>query len=438
MITEAAARRLRDESLELKRRVQQRLLRCVELGISEHRHQANTANTGTLLPQRDNLPSALTVIAPVNSSTALQFPVHEIFEKVRRAGESVPRYLFSVWHIASNGEDQLDVATQIVPRAFRDGRGPATMYDVPAHELVESIRTHPSNDKNLSISSSWSASIGSLDPWYSKPPGALLVVLDTSKLAPQNQVYWCGSGHLADVGVPYPEEYHVSGVVDGQAFQTVPAARVLSKYVEREYPPSSLNVRNDPAAWQNANLALAVRVGKLFNDVFALVVAVHLYSIYSPDVADATVVDGFLTAFDVSAADVADRRLEVKGSGDVSDATGETERANALLRALADRQARRWQLDEGENAKKGGELGWGGEGIGVVEREAVWGEPVEWEEPVEAEPIEEKTSEEGMNEEEMNKEPIEEEVNEEEPVEEETNEEEVVEESTWFRHYSQG
>lgn len=204
-------------------------------------------------------------------------PTRSLHEAIRQARHEVPRYLFRAWHSGSGGDARLNTEAHVTPSAFL-GKGESyTIFEVDEPELARSINLHLQNRPMKTFFSSWTPSLSmAIGMAATFAAGAHVAVIDTTLLPERNVVYCTGSQRLKGFGfLGIPGEYHVFGVVSVAAYQAVPAegfSDELGAPTVRMSPLYELSVKNA----EEERVKMAIRAGRLFNESFALVIAVYL------------------------------------------------------------------------------------------------------------------------------------------------------------------
>lgn len=145
---------------------------------------------------------------------------------------ATPRFLFRGFHSKSGGgfDPRLNSKTGVMPHAFLDGEGPASMWDVP--NLQNELTRHLLQDRDIrSHFSSWSqvfhvALIFALRINVRKPESPMIAVLDTQSMP--ERVWYTPDLHASGLAAyQYNVEYHVYGPVSGPKYHCVSVQKIL-------------------------------------------------------------------------------------------------------------------------------------------------------------------------------------------------------------------
>ncbi|KAK5746660.1 hypothetical protein LTR17_000676 [Elasticomyces elasticus] len=207
-------------------------------------------------------------------------PVHKA---LRKAAKKTPRYLFRAWSPTSGGSARLNTIDAIIPHAFLDTAGPASIDEVPLETLGNLWNGHFNTRTVPSIFSSWSQSLHFAVTRFGKP-GGHLSVLDTKQLSPHNAVAFTDDHRLKRLGVTGgPHEYLIFGVVSGECLRAVdirhfPGYAVTTPLVYDVYGllPSGVYLTEAEITKNGGELSAVIQKAKMIGGSFGLAVACHL------------------------------------------------------------------------------------------------------------------------------------------------------------------
>ncbi|KAK4949234.1 hypothetical protein LTR10_011850 [Elasticomyces elasticus] len=206
-----------------------------------------------------------------------------VHKALRKAAKKTPRYLFRAWSPTSGGNARLNTIDAIIPHAFLDTAGPASIDEVPLETLGNLWNGHFNTRTVPSIFSSWSHSLHFAVTRFGKP-GGHLSVLDTKRLAPQNAVAFTHDRGLERLGLMGgPHEYLIFGVVSGECLRSVnimhfPGYAVTTPLVYDVYglPPSGVYLTEAEIAKNGGELSAVIQKANMIGGSFGLAVACHL------------------------------------------------------------------------------------------------------------------------------------------------------------------
>lgn len=201
---------------------------------------------------------------------------HPIYEDIRKASQSVPRYLFRAWCSFSGGNAELNTVEQITPNAFYKRTAPDSIFNIAPQMFDQSIAGHLGGGPTRSYFSSWSDSIAFVMSVAVGTPNAHVAVVDTTRLPARNNIHWCGDRSLPRLGglFQYPEEYQIFGVISGEAYKAVPCQPLLQSLGEDM--EAFLSYAGVPMAFPIEGI---VEWAKLYGKDYELIVAVFVISI---------------------------------------------------------------------------------------------------------------------------------------------------------------
>ena len=225
-----------------------------------------------------------------------------MYTAIKAAGKDVPRYLFRTWSPSSGGNSALNTATQITPLAFLNKKGPESIFDVEPSELRDVINGHLSWQPIPTFFSSWSDSIAYALSAGHGVEGSHLAIVDATRLPQRNNIHWCGSPHLGQFcsAARYPEEYHIFGIITGEAYKAVridQSTALAAGPPPAPYPYYFGNIQ--PAGGSTEPDGDLIEKSKEFGKDYALVVATFLLSRQRVISTDVKLLDRLLTTLPV-------------------------------------------------------------------------------------------------------------------------------------------
>ncbi|KAH0020269.1 hypothetical protein KCU78_g6513, partial [Aureobasidium melanogenum] len=180
--------------------------------------------------------------------------------RLYEASKNVPRYLFRMWHPGSGGNAKLNTTDRVIPRAFFEGGGHKSMYDMRVEMFVDNTTRHLHNSREVvSEFSSWAAS-----PMFvfnyatTQRHTAYIAVIDTQgiQIGDRNAMFYVPDlqnifGYSKGCGPAYDKydwEYLVHGVVEGEHYRAVSFWK-LCQYGLLDHLPSLKRTVN---AWKES------------------------------------------------------------------------------------------------------------------------------------------------------------------------------------------
>jgi len=225
-----------------------------------------------------------------------------MYTAIKAAGKDVPRYLFRTWSPRSGGNSALNTATQITPLAFLNKKGPESIFNIKPSKLQAVIDSHLNGGHDPTFFSSWSDSIAYALSMGHFVEASHLAIVDTTRLPLRNNIHWCGSLHLQQFcrAACYPEEYHIFGIITGEAYKAVRIDQGTALSVGSAPMPHPYYFQNvEPAGGSTDPDGGVIEKSKEFGDDYALVVATFLLSRQRDISDDVKLLDRLLTTLAV-------------------------------------------------------------------------------------------------------------------------------------------
>ncbi|KAI6801535.1 hypothetical protein KC361_g1706 [Hortaea werneckii] len=210
----------------------------------------------------------------------------ETKRSVQEAMKHTPRYMFRYWNNdadrPSGGFRGLNTVNAITPLAYLRGRGSDSIYDLTREDLTRMVDMHLTGRHHmLTELSSWASSLAvCFGMARGNPAHGYISIIDTKSLSSNTIMHVPSLQFLNDEFTRYGHEYLAHGVIRGHAHRAVladelrRALRILSAL--RPWPDPKLIRPSVPTRTRAEKIAVALGVGKLYEDRFVVPVTVAL------------------------------------------------------------------------------------------------------------------------------------------------------------------
>ena len=220
-------------------------------------------------------PSEAATTSTRDGSDPLEATAEDIHEAFRAAGRDIPRYLFRGWGTEPGGAQDGKTATNaIVPPAFLEGKGPATVTDIDGLSLRKITLDHLGENPAPAVTTSWTPelrmAIGFAETAHARGEDAYISIVDTKQLDQHNFVYDTLAKSLTEVGIPGIDfEFHIFGRISESRHETAvyvaQDGQWLRLLTPDQFPPTGADLKS-----------LAEDLALKFGTEFALPVAVNI------------------------------------------------------------------------------------------------------------------------------------------------------------------